>query len=33
MSDVYIDNTFANSEHVDIIQDARACNDIKNIVE
>lgn len=33
ISDIYIDNTLANSKHVDVIQDARACADIKKIIE
>lgn len=32
-SDIYIDNTFANSKHLDAIQDARACSDFMNIIK
>lgn len=32
-SDIYIDNTFASSAHVDLIQDARASYDIMKIVK
>lgn len=33
VTDVYIDNTLANSQHVDLIQDAKASNDIKKLIE
>ena len=31
--DIYLDNTMANSLHLDIAQDNRACDDIKEIIE